>query len=100
MAKIAETLQSNGYAVQIEGHSDGVPIHTAQFPSNWELSTARATELTRLLIEKYGIPPARLSAAGYAEYHPIADNATEEGRTLNRRVDIILRAPVQAKDAH
>ncbi len=100
VAKIAATLQSNGYSVQIEGHSDGVPIHNAQFASNWELSSARATELTRLLIEKYGIPPERLSAAGYAEYHPIADNATEGGRTLNRRVDIILRTPVQAKDAH
>ncbi len=93
VAKIAATLQSNGCMVQIEGHSDSIPIHNAQYASNWELSTARATELTRLLIEKYGIPPGRLSAAGYAEYHPIAENDTEEGRTLNRRVDIILRTP-------
>ena len=100
VAKIAATLAGNGYAVQIEGHSDSIPIHTAQYPSNWELSTARATELTRLLIERYGIPPSRLSAAGYAEYHPIADNVTEEGRTLNRRVDIILHASPAASDPH
>lgn len=96
IAKIATTLQGNGYSVQIEGHSDSIPIHNAQFASNWELSTARATELTRLLIEKYSIRPGRLSAAGYAEYHPIADNLTEEGRTLNRRVDIIVREPAAA----
>jgi chemotaxis protein MotB len=83
---------------RIEGHTDNVPIHTAQFATNWELSTARATAIARLLLQHRNINPADLSAAGYAEFHPIADNATESGRTQNRRVDIILlrhRAPSQ-----
>ena len=58
--------------------------------SNWELSTARSTELVRLLIVRYRFPPERLSAAGYAEYHPIASNDTAQGRAQNRRVDIVI----------
>ena len=83
---------------RIEGHTDNVPIHTAQFATNWELSTARATAIARLLLQHHNINPADLSAAGYAEFHPIADNTTESGRTQNRRVDIILlryQAPSQ-----
>jgi chemotaxis protein MotB len=87
---ILASLKSN---LRIEGHTDTVPIHTAQFQSNWELSTARATEIIQLFLTREGIGPDRLSAAGYAEYHPIADNATEEGRKLNRRVDIVIIAP-------
>ncbi len=67
-----------------------MPIHTAQFASNWELSTARASELTKILIVHYGFAPARLSAAGYGEFHPVAGNDTAEGRGQNRRVDIIV----------
>jgi chemotaxis protein MotB len=67
-----------------------VPIHTAQFASNWELSTARATELAKIFILDHQFAPARLSAAGYAEYHPVATNDTPEGRAQNRRVDIIV----------
>jgi chemotaxis protein MotB len=67
-----------------------VPIHTAQFVSNWELSTARSTAIARLLLERGPIDPANLAAAGYAEFHPIASNVTEDGRMQNRRVDIIL----------
>ena len=78
------------YDLRIEGHTDNVPIHTAQFASNWELSTARASELAKILILRYGFAPARLSAAGYAEYHPVAGNDTPEGRSQNRRVDIIV----------
>ena len=76
--------------LRVEGHTDNVPIHTAQFASNWELSTARSTAIARLLLEHGPIDPANLAAAGYAEFHPVASNATEEGRTQNRRVDIIL----------
>ena len=76
--------------VRIEGHTDNVPIHTAQFATNWELSTARASAIARLIIEKGSFDPAKLSAAGYAEFHPVASNGTEDGRTQNRRVDIIL----------
>jgi chemotaxis protein MotB len=76
--------------VRVEGHTDDVPIHTAQFATNWELSTARASAIARFLIDRGGINPADVSAAGYAEFHPVTSNATPEGRTLNRRVDIIL----------
>jgi chemotaxis protein MotB len=81
--------------LRIEGHTDNVPIHTPQFHSNWELSSARASEIIRILLTREHIEPQRLSAAGYAEYHPIADNATEEGRRFNRRVDIVIVAPHQ-----
>jgi len=87
---IAKTLEASPYDIRIEGHTDNVPIHTRQFDSNWELSTARATWLARLFIERQGFRPGRLSASGYAEYHPVASNATAEGRSENRRVDIIV----------
>jgi len=76
--------------MRIEGHTDNVPIHTAQFATNWELSTARAADITRLLIAENRADPAQVSAAGYAEFHPVADNDTESGRKKNRRVDIVL----------
>jgi chemotaxis protein MotB len=79
--------------LRVEGHTDNIPIHTAQFHSNWELSTARATAIARLLLDRGNINPANLAAAGYAEFHPIASNDTEEGRAQNRRVDIILLRP-------
>lgn len=84
--------------LRIEGHTDNVPIHTAQFATNWELSTTRATAIARLLLDRGPIDPANLSAAGYAEYHPVASNDTEEGRAQNRRVDIILlRRPAASR---
>lgn len=88
--QIARMLASTPYDVRVEGHTDNVPIHTAQFASNWELSTARATEMAKSLIVDHGFAPGRLSAAGYAEYHPVASNDSEEGRGQNRRVDIIV----------
>jgi chemotaxis protein MotB len=88
--KIAKALAAEPYDIRIEGHTDNVPIHTAQFSSNWELSTARATELAQMFIVNYGIAPERLSAAGYAQYHPVASNATAAGRAKNRRVDIVV----------
>jgi chemotaxis protein MotB len=87
---IADTLKPAPYDIRIEGHTDNVPIHTDQFDSNWELSTARATRLARLFIERHGFEPARLSASGYAEFHPVTSNETAEGRSENRRVDIIV----------
>jgi chemotaxis protein MotB len=102
--RIAGLLRQRDYRLRIEGHTDNVPIHTAQFSSNWELSTARATEIVRLLIVRDGFPPDRLSAAGYAEYHPIASNRSAEGRSMNRRVDIVilgrglLSAPVAGEE--
>jgi len=76
--------------LRVEGHTDDVPIHNALFNSNWELSTARATEVVRLLVTQYGFDPEDISAAGYAEFHPIMPNDSPEGRSANRRVDIVL----------
>ncbi len=88
--QVAGKIGPTPYDIRIEGHTDNVPIHTAQFASNWELSTARATELTKIFIVDYHFAPARISAAGFAEYHPVASNDTPEGRSQNRRVDIIV----------
>ena len=88
--RIASILSIRTYKLRIEGHTDNVPIHTAQMASNWELSTARASAIVRVLIMDHHFPPDRLSAAGYAEYHPIASNLTAQGRAQNRRVDIVV----------
>jgi chemotaxis protein MotB len=88
--RIAVLLSARKYRIRIEGHTDNVPIHNARFSDNWELSTARSTELVRLLIVKYGLEPERLSAAGYAEYHPVASNRSPETRAQNRRVDVVI----------
>jgi chemotaxis protein MotB len=85
---LAKTLPPG--SIRVEGHTDNVPIHTAHFASNWELSTARSTAIARLLLEGGTINPAKLAVAGYAEFHPVASNTTEDGRMQNRRVDIIL----------
>jgi len=88
--RIATLLRKRKCRLRIEGHTDNVPIHNAQFSSNWELSTSRATEIVRLLIVRNGFDAYHLSAAGYAEYHPAASNGTAEGRGQNRRVDIVI----------
>jgi chemotaxis protein MotB len=88
LSLLAATLPKN--PLRVEGHTDNIPIHNAQFATNWELSTTRATAIARILLEHGSIDPVNLSAAGYAEFHPVASNDTEEGRTQNRRVDIIL----------
>lgn len=88
--RVAGILREHSCAVRIEGHTDNVPIHTAQFASNWELSTARATGLVKALIERYDISADRLSAAGYAEFHPVTANDNAKGRQLNRRVDVVI----------
>ncbi|MGD0570041.1 MAG: flagellar motor protein MotB [Candidatus Sulfotelmatobacter sp.] len=88
--RIASILAIRICQLRIEGHTDNIPIHTEQMASNWELSTARATELVRLLIVRQRFAPERLSAAGFAEYHPVASNLTVEGRAQNRRVDIVI----------
>lgn len=87
--RIATALIATPYDVRVEGHTDNVPIHTEQFDTNWELSTTRATHLARLFIAD-GLAARRLSASGYAEFHPVAENATPEGRGQNRRVDVVV----------
>jgi chemotaxis protein MotB len=86
-------LQAVSNAIRVEGHTDDVPIHTARYQSNWELSTARATEVVAYLIGSAGIDPSRLSAAGYAEFHPRAPNDSPANRATNRRVDLVVLNP-------
>jgi chemotaxis protein MotB len=88
--RIAVALSHSPYDLRVEGHTDNVPIHNQQFDSNWELSTARVTSIARLLLEMKAIRADRLSAAGYAEYHPVAPNNTADGRARNRRVDLVV----------
>ena len=76
--------------VLIEGHTDSMPIRTEKYPSNWELSTARATNIIKYLTQAHKFPPSRLSAVGYGEYMPVEQNTTPQGRAKNRRVDIIV----------
>jgi chemotaxis protein MotB len=78
--------------LRVEGHSDDQPIHTAQFRSNWELSTARALAVMSLLVDEGGFDPGKISVAGYGQYRPVANNTTPEGRKLNRRVDLVVVA--------
>lgn len=87
---IAGNLKFDKRNIMVEGHTDNTPIRTSRFPSNWELSTSRATTVVRTLITDFHLSPKRLSAAGYGEYYPVASNATEEGRAKNRRVDIVI----------
>ncbi|MFZ0738000.1 MAG: response regulator [Candidatus Acidiferrales bacterium] len=96
LAQFISVVAPHGLSIRIEGHTDNVPIHNSQFQSNWELSTARATEMIRVFIDRYHLAPERLSASGYSQYHPVAPNDTPESRALNRRVDlVILNPPVQ-----
>jgi chemotaxis protein MotB len=90
IARLAVTLGEIPNAVRVEGHTDDLPIHTTRFRSNWDLSTARATRVIELLMQHPNIDPQRLSAAGYAEFHPRVDNASAETRTENRRVDLVI----------
>ena len=88
--KIAKTLEKFQNPILIEGHTDSMPIQNEKFPSNWELSTARATNIIKYLTGTHAFPPGRLSAVGYGEYMPIEKNTTPQGRAKNRRVDIIV----------
>jgi len=88
--KIAVILKNEPNSIRIEGHTDNLPIKTNKFPSNWELSTARATNIIKYLVETCQFNPSRLSASGYGEYMPISENETENGRAENRRIDIVV----------
>ncbi|HKN38609.1 MAG TPA: flagellar motor protein MotB [Acidimicrobiia bacterium] len=93
--KLAAAIGRLPNKLSVEGHTDNTPI-SGRYPSNWELSTARATTVLRELIEGHGISPARLQAAGYADERPVAGNATPEGRSANRRVELVVLADVSA----
>jgi chemotaxis protein MotB len=90
LTRVAKLLGvADDHDVQVEGHTDNVPIHGSQYPTNWELSTARASVVVRFLIE-HGAAKMRMAASGYAALHPISDNTTHAGRSRNRRVEIVL----------
>jgi chemotaxis protein MotB len=89
LAGLVPALAGAPSQLRVEGHTDDVPIRTAAFPSNWELSTARAISVVRYL-EENGVDRSRLSVAGYGEFHPLAPNDSPERRALNRRVEIVV----------
>jgi chemotaxis protein MotB len=90
LRQIAVSLRRSPYDLRIEGHTDNIPVHTAEFDSNWELSSARAIRIARALLDLKAMPADRISAAGYAEFHPVASNGSAEGRAENRRVDLVV----------
>lgn len=89
--EITGILAQSPHEVIVEGHTDNVPIHTQEFPSNWELSTARAISVARYMFESATLDARRFTVAGYGEYHPVAPNETPEGKGKNRRVEILLK---------
>jgi chemotaxis protein MotB len=96
--KVSDILNETNKKITVEGHTDNVPISTFKYPSNWELSTTRAVNVVKYMIDKSDIDPVRLSASGYADQHPISDNKTIDSRKNNRRVDmVILRSNMDKK---
>ncbi len=91
LGAVGRVLAAADFPIVVEGHTDNIPISTPQFPSNWELSAARAASVVRLFIDT-GMDPRRLSAVGHADQRPVADNASAEGRQSNRRVAISIEA--------
>ncbi len=93
---LAEVLKTLPNSIDVEGHTDNIPIKNELFPSNWELSASRAASVVHLFT-RYGVNPKRLSSIGYAEFRPVASNATSEGRLRNRRVKIVILADKNAR---
>ena len=91
LAKLADVLnKQTDIDVSIEGHTDSKPIHTAQFQDNWDLSVIRATSVVRILTKEYKVNPLQILPSGRGEFMPVADNETNEGRSKNRRTEIII----------
>lgn len=90
IAAVAPVLLKTPNYIRVEGHTDNLPIHTERYPSNWELSTARATAVVQELVHTANFPPQRLSAVGYGEYRPRVPNDSEAHRQMNRRVDLVI----------
>jgi len=90
LGRIAKILSKPGLDLRVEGHSDNQPIHNTRYRSNWELSAARAMTVLLLLINQCNFDPKHISASGYGEFRPVADNSTPEGRRANRRVDLVV----------
>lgn len=104
--KIANEIGNLPNQIRVEGHTDSLPINSAQFPSNWELSASRATAVVRYFVERHNLQPQRISALGFGEHRPLIANDTPENRARNRRVDIVIltdnlsRYEPQAKSAN
>ena len=96
LREVAKVLRKLPNAIDVEGHTDNLPINTEQFPSNWELSAARAASVVNLLSQN-GVDPRRMSAIGYAQFRPVAPNSTAAGRLRNRRVKIVILADKNAR---
>lgn len=96
LRSLAEVLKTLPNHIDVEGHTDNLPIKTEVYPSNWELSAARAASVVHLF-SRYGVNPKHLTSIGYAEFHPIADNSTEAGRLRNRRVKVVILADKNAR---
>ena len=90
LAKIAAVLRKSPLMVNVVGHTDDMPIHSKLYPSNWELSLARAGVVARFLIEEMGLPAKRFYVSGYAANRPVRRNDTPENRAANRRVEIVV----------
>jgi chemotaxis protein MotB len=90
LEKVAGALKAVTNPVRVEGHTDSIPIHSARFRSNWDLSAARSIAIMEVMSGRFEISPQRLSIAGYADTAPVADNGTPEGRARNRRVDLVI----------
>lgn len=97
LGPVAQALAEVDNYVRVEGYTDDLPINTVQYPSNWELSAARAINVTRYLIQQYGLDPKRFSSLGYGEYRPLYPNTSEENRQKNRRVDIVILRTTSAR---
>lgn len=95
--KVAEVLNTTDHPVRIEGHTDNIPTNNPLYPTNWELSVARAVSIVRYLIEKENVSPTRLSAAGFAEFKPKVANDSRANRAINRRADIVILYPEQGR---
>jgi len=98
LGKVAGLLKGIPNAITIEGHTCDLPISTERFPSNWELSAARACSVARYLVDKQGLDPKRLAAAGYGESRPVAPNDSEDGRVRNRRVNLVILAHAASEE--
>ena len=100
LEKLVPVIAKTPYMINVIGHTDDRPMQSARYPSNWELSLARASRVARFLIEASGLPAGQFSVSGHASFRPVQPNTSEEGRRANRRVDILLsREPVAAEPA-
>ena len=90
MSKVADVISKLPNQIRLEGHTDNIPIHNEFFKNNWELSSARSIAILNMLVDNFGLQTNRLSVSGYADVAPVATNATEDGRSRNRRVDLVV----------